>query len=460
MLERRLTLIQAISLNMSMMIGVGPFVTIPLLFGQLAGPPALLAWVFGAVVAVSDGLVWSELAAAFPGSGGTYHFFDAIYADAWLGRALKFLFVWQFLFSAPLEVASGMLGFAEYAGYLWPGLKGLAWSLDVPGSLIRWEVRWSNLLAMGAMAGMVALAYRRISVAGRLMVALWIGMLASVFWVIVEGLSRFDPGVAFDAPAEAWTVDLRFLHGLGGAMGLAMYSYLGYYQICYLGDEVANPSRTIPRSIVVSVLAVAAIYFAMTLGIVGVIPWQAAMKSTHVACDLIAGLRGPLAARVMASLVMWAAVAGCFAALLGYSRIPYAAAKSGHFFAALAKLHPTGDFPHRSLLAIGGLATVACLFDLSTVIEALLSSRILIQFVAQILTVIYLRSRPDLLARMPFRMVLFPIPAVVALVGWLWVFGAGSPRAIAYGALSLTAGVGVFLMWDKLSRKEAGRGND
>ncbi len=127
MLERRLTLIQAVSLNMSMMVGVGPFIAIPLLLGKMGGPQAMVGWVIGAAVAVADGLVWSELAAAFPGSGGTYHFFDAIFGGSRIGRALKFLFVWQFLFSGPLELASGMLGFADYAGFVWPGLSAVAW---------------------------------------------------------------------------------------------------------------------------------------------------------------------------------------------------------------------------------------------------------------------------------------------------------------------------------------------
>jgi amino acid transporter len=155
-------------------------------------------------------------------------------------------------------------------------------------------------------------------------------------------------------------------------------------------------------------------------------------------------------------MVMWSAVAGCFAALLGYSRIPYAAARSGHFFRALARTHPTGEFPHISLLVLGALATLACLGDLGSVIDALLSSRILIQFVGQILTVLYIRTRPALLAQMPFRMPLYPLPAIVALGGWLWVFGTTSRVSIVYGLASLAVGVGAFAVWDR----EIGRGRD
>ncbi len=445
MLHRRLGLLQAVSLNMSMMVGVGPFIAIPLLLGKMGGPQAMLGWVIGAAVAVADGWIWSELAAAFPGSGGTYHFFDSVFGATRLGRSLKFLFIWQFLFSGPLELASGMLGFADYAAFLWPPLDRVVWRVDG----LSWVVRGKNLLAVAATLALVGLAYRRIEAAGRLMIVLWVGMLVAVAWVIVEGFAHANLRLALDFPPDAWRLDGRFALGLGGALGLAMYSYLGYYQICYLGDEVIEPARTIPRSITISVTTVAVIYFTMTLGILGVIPWREAVGSSHVASDLIARLDGPIWANAMSSLVMWSAVAACFAALLGYSRIPYAAANSGHFFRGLAHLHPVGDFPDRSLLAIGGLAAIACLAELGAVIDALLSSRILIQFVVQALMAVHIRSRPELLARLPFRMKLYPIPVVVALVGWLWVFGTTSLTSIAYGLGSLGLGVVVFLIWDR-----------
>src|SRR5262249_36759935 len=154
-----------------------------------------------------------------PGSGGTYHFYDAVYGSSRLGRLLKFLFVWQFLFSAPLEVASGAIGLAQYAGYLWPELKPTAWhwqsatARPVVGQL-DWDVRRSQLLAMGVMIAITVLAYRRIAVAGRLMVVLWAGMLVTVIWVIASGLTRFDAARAFDIPPGALTLDRSLVSGL------------------------------------------------------------------------------------------------------------------------------------------------------------------------------------------------------------------------------------------------------
>jgi amino acid transporter len=449
--RRRLGLLQAVSLNMSMMVGVGPFITIPTLLGTLGGPQAMLGWVLGAVLALCDGLVWSELAAAFPGSGGTFHYFDVVYGASRVGRLLKFLFVWQFLFSGPLEVATGAIGLARYAGYLFPALKVAAWHLSGTVPLVGaldWAVPYGQLAAMVVMLALTALAYRRVEVAGRLMIVLWVGMLVTVAWVIASGLLHFDARRAFDLPAGAWAIDHHFVFGLGAALGLAMYSYFGYYQVCYLGDEVTDPARTIPRSIVISVVGIALVYVTMNLGILGVLPWREVLDTHHVATDLMARLYGASAATLVTLLIIWTALAAAFAALLGYSRVPYAAACAGHFFRGLATTHPTGDFPHRSLLLIGGLSTLACLSDLETVIAALLTSRILIQFVGQIATVFYLRTRLDWKSRMPFRMSLFPLPALLALFGWLYVVGTSSRGALIYGLGTLLLGVVVFAVWD------------
>src|SRR5438552_4669091 len=176
MLPRRLGLLQAVSLNMSMMVGIGPFITIPTLLGTLGGPQAMIGWILGALVAVSDGMVWSELSAAFPGSGGTYHFYDAAYGETRLGRLLKFLFVWQFVFSGPLEVATGAIGLAQYLRYFFPPLARPAWNWGWLVPAIDLSVPWGQVAALGVMVLVTLLAYRRIDAAGRLMVVLWAGM--------------------------------------------------------------------------------------------------------------------------------------------------------------------------------------------------------------------------------------------------------------------------------------------
>ena len=318
MLRRRLSLLQAVSLNTSLMVGIGPFITIPAFVATMGGPQAMLGWVLGALVAVADGLVWSELASAFPGSGGTYHYYDAIYGPSRVGRLLKFLFVWQFLFSGPLEVATGAMGLAQYVSYLRPELKEVAWRyvarLPYVGPL-DWRVDNSQLLAAVVMAAITAMAYRRIEAAGRLLVVLWVGMLVTVSWVIMSGLANFNAARAFQVPEGAWTLDGRFFGGLGAALGIAMYDYLGYYQICYMGDEVADAPRTIPRSILISVFLVAVVYLTMNVSILGVLPWREVINSKHVASDFMLRLHGARAASLVTVMIVWTALASCFAAL-------------------------------------------------------------------------------------------------------------------------------------------------
>ena len=448
MLERRLNLLQAVSLNMSMMVGIGPFITIPALIATMGGPQSMIGWVLGAAVALCDGMVWSELASAFPGSGGTYHFYDSAYGNSRAGRLLKFLFVWQFLFSGPLEIASGAIGLATYLGYFYSTLAQPAWTWNALFPSIPGKVTWGQLAAMGVMVTVTGLAYRRVAVAGRLMVVLWIGMLITVAWVIGTGMTHFDAARAFDFPDLTWGTGGLTSKGLGAALAIAMYSYLGYYQICYLGDEVANPSRTIPRSILISVAVIAVVYVTMNIGIVGVLPWREVVSSPHIASDLMLRVYGHQAAALVTAMIIWTALASVYSALLGYSRIPYASARAGHFFRAFAQTHPTAHFPHRSLLLIGGIATLSCLANLETIILALLTSRILIQFVGQIVTVFYLRktAKPQAFT---YRMPLYPIPALLALAGWLFVFGTSEHVVLVYGLLSLFAGVAAFFFWDK-----------
>ncbi|WP_422926847.1 APC family permease [Singulisphaera sp. PoT] len=452
MLRARLSLLQAVSLNMAMMVGIGPFITIPDLLNTMGGPQAMIGWILGAIVALSDGLVWSELAALFPGSGGTYHFFDALFGRSPLGRLLRFLFVWQFLCSAPLEVATGAIGLAKYAEFLAPRLGETAWSyafnLGAKNSWI-WEVKYEQILAILAMLFITGMAYRRIEAAGRLVVVLWGGMLLTVAWVIGSALYAFEPSQAFAFPANAFHVDRRFALGLGAALTIAMYDYLGYYQICYMGDEVADAPRTLPRAILISVVMVALIYLFMNISILGVVPWDEVIGSKHIATDVMQKVYGYRGASVVTFMIIWTASASAFAALLGYSRVPYAAAKAGHFFRGLAATHPTGGFPHRSLLLVGGIATIACLFDLVTVISALLVSRIPVQFVAQIAAVFYLRTRPEYDGRMPFRMWLYPLPALISLAGWLYILATSEPRVLVYGLASLVLGAAMFAIWGR-----------
>jgi basic amino acid/polyamine antiporter, APA family len=386
-LVRGIGLMQATALNMSNMVGVGIFVTIPLIIAAMGGPQCMLGWVLGAILALCDGLVWSELAAAMPGTGGTYLYLRAAFQKTRLGEILPFLFIWQFIFSGPLEIASGYIGFAQYVGYFWHDMG----------------VAGTRLVSVAVGVLVIVLLYRGITAIGKMAVVLCVGMLVTVLWVIVSGFLNFNSKLAFDFPPGAFTFSTGFFAGFGSAMLIAMYDLLGYYDICYVGGEVRNPERVIPRSIIYSVIGISSIYLLTTLSIISVIPWRDAMHSKFIAADFIEKLYGVKAAGLVTALVLWTAFASLFALLLGYSRIPYAAAINGHFFKSFSKLHPKGRFPYVSLLVMGALSIVASLWPLDQVITALLTSRILVQFIGQIIALDYIRRhKPEIPSAIPY----------------------------------------------------------
>jgi amino acid transporter len=424
------------------MIGIGPFITIPLLMSALGGPQALLGWLFALLVTIPDGLIWSELGAAMPGSGGSYVYLREGFGKARFGRLMAFLFIWQFILSGPLEIASGYIGFSRYAKYVWPGLTD-------PQVL---------LIAFGVGALNVVLLYRRIEAIGTLTVSLWIGTLLTTVAVIVSGALNFNAARAFDFPPGAFDFSMGFLLGLGAAARVGIYDFLGYYDICYIGDEVKDPGRVIPRSILISIIAVAAIYIAINLSIIGVVPWREFVPaSDHPESDFIVSsfmerLYGSKVATFFTFLILWTAFGSVFALLLGYSRIPFAAARDGYFFAVFGHLHPTKQFPHVSLAVVGLIAALCSLLPLGFVIDALLTTRIVVQFIGQVFAVMLLRQRRPEMPR-PFRMWLYPVPALVALAGWIFLLLTSGWKLIALGVGTLVLGILCFFVWSWHTRK-------
>jgi len=435
-LIRRFGLLSATALNMTNMIGVGPFITIPLLMSALGGPQAMLGWIVALVIVICDGMVWSELGAAMPGSGGSFNYLREAFGRERFGRLMAFLFVWQFVLSGPLEIASGYIGFAQYASYSWTGLTR-------PG-----------VIALVTVVGLVniALLYRRINSIAKITISLWIGTLVTVLAVIVTGAMHFNPRIAFDFPPGAFNFSIGFFLGLGAASRIGIYDYLGYYDVCYIGDEVRDPGRVIPRSILISTAAVALIYLGINLSIIGVVPWRefvpadAHPESSFIVSTFMQKIYGTGVATIFTLLVLWTAFGSVFALLLGYSRIPFAAAESGYFFRVFGRLHPTKDFPYISLLVLGAISILAGFFSLGTVIDALIVTRILVQFMGQAFGLMLLRRQQPDMPR-PYRMWLYPLPALVALAGWIFVFATTQVAVILFGVGVLALGCLAFLLW-------------
>jgi basic amino acid/polyamine antiporter, APA family len=465
-LIRGISLAGATTLNMIDMIGVGPFITIPLIVSAAGGPQAMLGWIAGAIFALCDGLVWAELGAAMPEAGGSYQYLKRIYGPNSLGRLLSFLFIWQLSFSAPLSIASGCIGLAHYAGYLWPSLEHPWFShtfragIPLIGSLeVSVLIISGTLVAMASCAFIVFLLYRRITAIAKLAELLWIGVAVAITWIIFGGLTHFNSARAFDFPPNAFTPSSEFFTGMGAAMLIATYDYWGYYNVCFLGGEVKDPGRTIPRALILSIIAVAALYIVMNISVLGVIPWREMMvhssdQNNYIVSVFMQRIYGSWAGRAIAGLIMWTAFASVFSLLLGYSRVPYAAALDGNYFRAFAKVHPEKRFPTVSLLALGGVAILFCLLRLADVIAALVVIRILLQFIVQAVGVIVLRVRQPDLPR-PFHMWLYPLPALMAIAGFIYVLFARKnfQRELKYALVILIAGLIVYFVRSRKRRE-------
>jgi amino acid transporter len=427
----------AVAINVITMIGIGPLITIPLVLGALHGPLSLVGWIAGAGLALCDGLVWAELGSRYPGSGGTFGYLREIFGRRSLGRLLAFLFVWQIIFYAPLIQASAYIGFANYAGYLVPRLGEHPIELQIAA------------VAIGIIT--ILALYRGIASTARIGMTLAVAAVATLLCVIVASYAHFDAAQAFAVPAHDsfWT---GLGAGFGQALIVAMYDYVGYGASSAIGDEVVDAPRTLPRSIVISILLVGALYVVMQIGVLGAIPWQKLVPAAngtlpplgqHVASAIVEQRFGGGAAVAVTLLVLVTAFASAYGNLLAFSRIPYAAAVDGVFLRPFAHVHGKHRFPDVSLLAIGLLALPACLFPLDVVINALTTGIVLIQSIAQIVALATMRARG---VRAPYRMWLFPIPAAIALAGWAYVFVSAGGGAIAYGLVTLGAGACVFLV--------------
>ncbi len=411
------------------MVGIGPFVVLPLVIQLMGGPNFIWAWVLGALVSFIDAFIWSELGAAYPQAGGSYKFLKIAYGEERWGKMLSFLYVWQTLIQAPLVVASGSIGFAQYASYLFP--------LD----------EWTGKAVSGTVVIIVTmLIYRRIDSIGRISLVLWVAVMLTIGWIIVGGLTNATVSFS-DVLGQAMHLDGNLLSaGLGAASVKTIYCFLGYYNVCHLGGEMKNPERNIPLSIFISIAGITVLYMLLNLSVVSVVPWQEAQKSTFIVSTVIEAIYGAKAAGVATGLVLIVAFSSLFAVMLGYSRVPYAAAVDGQFFKIFAKLHPTRHFPYVSVLFLGGVAFgFSLLFRLSDVITAILAMRIVVQFIGQAIG-LWLLHRRKATSQFPFRMPLYPLPVILAIAVWSYIFISTGWSFMVSGLTVIALGVVAFLL--------------
>jgi amino acid transporter len=419
----------ASSANVLNMIGVGPFLTIPLALAAMGGPQAMLGWILGAFISLCDGMVWAELGSAMPFSGGPYYYLLNAFGPRSFGQLVSFLFLWQSIILGPLSIAGGAVGFAQYTGYLFPNIH-----------------HWGTVGVAAAVCLVnMVMVYRNIRSIAHLSIGIAVIVIASTAWIILSGVTHFHAGLALDFPQNAFHLSRGFFFGLGSATLFAVYDYGGYYNVCLIADEVQQPKRTLPRSILFSIVLVAAIYLVMNVAIIGVVPWREAVHSQAIVADFMVRIYGGMGGKVVAVLIVIASFGSVFAVLLGYSRIPYAAAIEGQFFSVFARLHPKGNFPYVSILALGFCSALACLLSLESLFTALIVAQTVLQFAGQCVAVMLLRGQK----KEPvdsYRMPLYPLPALIALLGWIYIVASSGLRYIAFAAGLLALGVAMYLV--------------
>jgi amino acid transporter len=445
---RSVGLLQGVAINMTQMVGIGPFVTIPLMVAAFGGPQAIMGWILGAILALADGLVWAELGAAMPGAGGTYLYLREAF-QYWTGRLMPFMFVWSALLFIPLIMSTGVVGVVSYLGYLLPNMA-------------TWQIQGVSVLMTVVV---VFLLYRRIESIGLITTLLWVVMLLSVGLVTIAAFSSFDPGLAFKFPADAFTPNTKFFLGLGGGLVIGIYDYLGYNTTAYMADEIKRPGRVLPLSIVISVIAIMCVYLLMNVGVLGVFPADQVAKSTSIASLVLEHTWGKTAAQVVTLLIIVTGFASVFCGLLGGSRVPFNAAHDRVFLKWFGQLHPRLRFPHISLLIMGvvmGVAAVLSEFGnlsqaLSILISTLTAVFVIIQALAQVVALVVLRRQQPKLPR-PYRMWLYPVPAVVAFVLWVGTYFASGSQAnpqwvpIYLSIAWLVVGVIAYLVYARVER--------
>jgi amino acid transporter len=440
-LQRSLGLFQSTVVNMIDMVGIGPFVTLPIVMGLMGGM-FLYAWIAGAVLSLIDAMIWSELGAAYPLAGGSYNFLKEAYGKNGLGRMMSFLYVWQTIIQAPLVAASAAIGFSQYLGYL-----------------VELGPLQQKLVSAAVIVVVTILLYRKIDSIGKIAVLLWTGVILTIGWIIIGGIANgnfLQPLKDINADFS-WGQLASFL--FGQACIKTVYSYLGYYNVCHLGGEIKNPGKNIPRSMFISVTGIAVLYIAMNMSVSSVISWQEVKQwqdagiNTFVVSTFIERLYGFTAANTITVMILWVALASLFAVMLGYSRVPYAAAIDGAFFKVFGKLHPTKNFPYISLLVLAGFAFVfSMLFKMKHVIDGILAMRIMVQFIGQAVGIVLLRRRNGS-KHLVYKMPLYPVPIILVIAMWLFIFYATGLTIILSFLAVFISGLIVYFIYAKLQNQ-------
>lgn len=447
--DDKLTLLQSCAINTMNMFGTGPFITIPFLLASWdpAGPHTMVGYAFSAIVCCCDSMVWGELSSMMPFSGGTYIYLKECYGPNKWGRFMAFMFLWQFMISAPMEIASGFTAMSQYLAY-------------ITGMTLWWQ---HGLLGCIFCLFTVSILYRDISVVGKTTLVLWAVTLFSILFTLVAGFSHFDSN-NLRAPPGAFGSLNKVVMGIGAGARIGIYDFSGYQDVCQMGDEVKAPRRNLPISCTRTCYIVCLVYFAVYLAVLGYLPWQGVVaqvesggnESNYIMATFCERMVSKSFAVFFVVVVVVTIFGSCFSLILGYTNVPFAAARGGYFFSVFGHEHPTKQgLADYTLLTLGMVSACCCFFNLDDLIAALMVPRLVLQYVAQTVGLMMIRNQykgiPDL-----YRMPLYPLPAVICIMGFMycffttenWIFSGGAPL-LETVLLHTALGVVVFILWSR-----------
>jgi basic amino acid/polyamine antiporter, APA family len=449
-LVRELGRWQATAVVVSTIIGTGVFL--------VAGPIAraagsfdlfLITWIVGSVIALCGTLCFAELGGAMPAAGGLY-----CYLTRGLGPVWGFMFGWMCaVLGTPAGLATVAAGFARFASYIFP-------RLDQPWTTLHvghFAFTLSTAQPLAALVVLAVTALNCLSVRFGGAVQVLLGSLKVGAAAVIVIAAAFATGHAPEAPSSVTVIhDTSALGAILTAMVPVMWAYNGFQNLGYLGAEIRDPAKNIPRALFYGMLIVGAVYILLDVMYCRVLPFPQVASSGHVASDVVQSLFGRSGAAWLTVVMGISALATLHAVTMAESRITYALARTGLFFGFAARVNARHRSPTGALLFVG---TIGAAIALTGTFEQLFSLYIFaywIFFALGAVALLRLRATEPDLPR-PYRVWGYPwtallfLAAALAITVNLWLDEPGRSSA---GLLVILAGLPFYHSWRRSRRSD------
>ncbi len=419
----------AFGFNTMMMFGTGPFISIPYTVASVepSGSHALVGYSIALVACVCDAFICGELGSMFPYSGGSATYLKHLYGENTFGQFAAFIFLFQFMVAGPAEIASGFIAIAEYLIYF--DTEVLGYGARVGISLGALAISTLLLLMSNKEIAWVTVTLAGITI-------------AAVVLSVIVGFSKFETGL-LDAPSDAFAGSAStVLKSLAAATRFGVYDMTGYYDVCFMGDEVKNPRKIIPLSCISTAVVIGIVYLIVYISVLGVIDWrviapiysddsdedQIGIMSLFYEKTINKGF-----AQFFTIVVVITIFGSVYSMMAGFQHLLASGAKDGFFFSIFAKRHPKTDIPYVALLTLSALSAAWCFFSLDTVIDAMTTLLVFVQFIGQAVGLLYYRWKTPY-EELPegWRMPLYPLPVIIQIILFFYIF-ITSPSWVLYG---------------------------